>query len=61
MRNFVKSLIVTSVVIIATISFIVTVQKHKELDVDSKVIISLEDMYVEPLANSKQPVPQFAS
>jgi Bax protein len=64
MPNFVKSLIATVVIIIATISFIVAVQKppkeQQKVD-DPEAIISLDNLHVAPLVNSTQPVPNFAS
>ena len=62
MPNPIKSCIITGVVVIATISFIVAVQKnHKALVEGQEAIISLEGLYVAPLKSSKDPVPQFAS
>jgi Bax protein len=61
MPNTLKNLIVMIVTIIATISFIVAVQKHQEKTDDPEAIISLEDLHVAPLASSKEPVPTFAS
>ena len=53
----VKSLIVTIVVAVVTVSFIVALQQRKDLDDN----ISLESLYVAPLESSRQPVPKFAS
>ena len=60
MPNLIKSLVVTVVGIISTISFIVAVQKYQQVP-DQETIISLEDLHVAPLESSKDPVPKFAS
>jgi Bax protein len=61
MLSLVKRLLITSVVFIATISFIVLVQKDQKSFADPESIISLEDLHVQPLDSSQQPVPQFAA
>lgn len=62
MPNLVKSLMVSLVVLIATILFIVIVQKQHQEEPDyPKVFISLDDLYVAPLESSQEPVPNFIS
>jgi Bax protein len=64
MPNLVKSLIVSFVLVIVTITLIVAVQKqqkHQEETDDPETIISLEGLHVAPLDSSKEPVPNFAT
>ena len=53
MPNTLKNFIVIIVTIIATISFIVAVQKHQEKTDDAEAIIGLKDLHVAPIASSK--------
>jgi Bax protein len=64
MPNPVKSLIFIVLVIAGIVAFYMTVQNQQipqEEQDDPQAIISLEDLHVDPLENSKEPVPNFAS
>ncbi|MFT7412949.1 MAG: Bax protein [Paraglaciecola sp.] len=61
MLKLVNTMIVSFVVLMATILFIVKVQTHPEKPNVPEVIINLEALYVVPIQSSKTPVPLFAS